>query len=93
MCRISLDSSLREICVRTQILNALKSHTVCAPIRSFSLYFYENVYSQYKTEPITLLQIESIMGYTKIYLSVQKQSGIHVQYSENHLQKSMRILF
>lgn len=33
------------------------------------------------------------MGYTKIYLSVQKQSGIHVQYSENHLQKSMRILF
>ena len=33
------------------------------------------------------------MGYNKIYLSVQKQSEIHVQYSENHLQNSMKILF
>ena len=64
------DLLLRKVSIRTQILNALKSHTVFFPI-FFLLYFYENVYSQYKTEPTKLLQIGSIMGYTKIYLSVQ----------------------
>ena len=51
------DLFLRKVSIRTQILNALKSHTVFLLSDFILLYFYENVYSQYKTEPIKLLQI------------------------------------